>query len=510
MSFFSAVLLAAVSVLDYPALQPKHEELKAQFLQTLRDDDAFQMRKVCRKATEIFPEEPVWRYNLACSYAKAGKMDEALDALEKAIRLGYRNSAAISADADMKSISREKRFHDLLDLADRLESAPLTSGPLQARPAMGSYSNSVVLSEHNLSWDFDLGAFVAHLKLDGEWIDGNTGDLYVNRDGNHSVLARKGFPGVTSVSFDAACTAKGVVLDFPNMFFKYPVFGNCSRALVAGPLWRSLPRALMTSERRRLKHIEKFYFSNQVWVFPAVFDCPPAGTNGDVFASVAPYWIVTQGKSWSDQYYLRAALEISRSLKSDVKKAIVEKGLLAPTVQMILRKSLLGVKMPDDYLTSLAHPTAFPPNGLDMARLKKMASEMKVEDIPPAVKIESVAFSSLLSGDPIKGELTYATSAAWGIVLRRPDAERSFIIRAKGADEYAFRVVHGAEGAAKIGGTHKNAAIVSVSKNLVSPTNRVDVAIFGRNAGGEWGAPAFVSFATVDPKSGYADPVLVK
>ena len=264
MSFFSAVLLAAVSVLDYPALQPKHEELKAQFLQTLRDDDAFQMRKVCRKATEIFPEEPVWRYNLACSYAKAGKMDEALDALEKAIRLGYRNSAAISADADMKSISREKRFHDLLDLADRLESAPLSSGPLQARPAMGSYSNSVVLSEHNLSWDFDLGAFAAHLKLDGEWIDGNTGDLYVNRDGNHSVLARKGFPGVTFVSFDTASAAKGVALDFPNMFFKYPVFGNCSRALVAGPLWRSLPRALMTSERRRLKHIEKFYFSNQV------------------------------------------------------------------------------------------------------------------------------------------------------------------------------------------------------------------------------------------------------
>ena len=332
----------------------------------------------------------------------------------------------------------------------------------------------------------------------------------MNRDGNHSVLARKGLPGVTFVSFDTASAAKGVALDFPNMFFKYPVFGNCSRALVAGPLWRSLPRALMTSERRRLKHIEKFYFSNQVWVFPAVFDCPPAGTNGDVFASVAPYWIVTQGKSWSDQYYLRAALEISRSLKSDVKKAIVEKGLLAPTVQMILRKSLLAVKTPDDYLSPIAHPTAFPPNGLDMARLKKMSSEISVDDIPPAVKIESVAFSSLLSGDPIKGELTYATSAAWGIVLRRPDAERSFIIRAKGADEYAFRVVHGAEGAAKIGGTHMNAAIVSVSRNLVSPTNRVDVAVFGRNAGGEWGAPAFVSFATVDSKSGYADPVLVK
>ncbi|MBO5647175.1 MAG: tetratricopeptide repeat protein [Kiritimatiellae bacterium] len=510
MSFFPAVILAAVSVLDYPSLQPKHEELKAQLLQTIRDDDAFQMRKVCRRATDIFPEEPVWRYNLACSYAKAGKTDEALDALEKAIRLGYRNSTAISADSDMKSVSREKRFHDLLELADRLENSPIFAGPLQPLPAIGSYSNRVVLSENNLSWDFDSGAFVAHLKLDGKWIDGNTGDLYVNRDGNHSVLARKGFPGITPVSFDAACAAKGIGLDFPNMFFSHPVFGNCSRALVAGPMWRSLPRALMTSERYRLRHIEKFYFSNQVWVFPAVFDCSPAGTNGDVFASVAPYWIVTQGKSWSDQYYLRAALEISRSLKRDVKKAIVAKGLLAPTVQMILRKSLLTVKTPEDYLSALAHPTAFPANGLDVARLKKMAQEMTAEDIPPAAKIESVAFSSLLSGDSIKGELTYATSAAWGIVLRRPDSERSFIIRAKGADEYAFKVVHGAEGAAKIGGTHKNAAIVSVSKNLISPTNRVDLAVFGRNSGGEWGAPAFISFAVVDPASGYADPVLVR
>ena len=508
-SLFPSVLLAAFSVLDYPALQPKHEELKAQLLQTIREDDAFRMRKVCRKATELFPEEPVWRYNLACSYAKAGKTNEALDALERAIRLGYRNSASISADADMKSVSREGRFHELLDLADRLEKTPLLSGPLIAHAATGTYSNSVVLSEHNLSWDFDSGAFVAHLRLDGEWIDGNTGDLYFNRDANHSVLARRDFPGVTPVAVDAACAAKGAGLDFPNMFFSHPVFGNCSRALVAGPAWRSLPRALMTSERRRLKHIEKFYLSNQVWVFPAVFDCPPAGTNGDVFASVAPYWIATQGKSWSDQYYLRAALEISRSLKPEVKKAIVAKGLLAPTVQAILRKSLLSVRTPEDYLTPLAHPTAFPANGLDMVRLRAMAAAMKESDVPPAAKIESVAFASLLSGDSVKGELTYATSCAWGIVLRRPDEERTFVIRAKGADEYAFRVVHGAQGAAKIGAAHRNAAIVSVSRNLLSPTNRVDVAVFGRKIGGEWGAPAFVSFAVQDPADGcYTDPVL--
>ena len=42
----------------------------------------------------------------------------------------------------------------------------------------------------------------------------------------------------------------------------------------------------------------------------------------------------------------------------------------------------------------------------------------------------------------------------------------------------------------------------------MSPTNRVDVAVFARRKGTGWGAPAFVSFAVVDPSAEYSDPVL--
>ena len=133
----------------------------------------------------------------------------------------------------------------------------------------------------------------------------------------------------------------------------------------------------MTGESHRLKTMCHLYKSNQVWVFPAVYDCPPAGTNGDVFASVTPYWIATQGKSWSDQYYLKAALEVSRSLREDVKDAVVDAGLLAPTVQTIIRKSLLSVTNENDYLTARAHPSAFPAMGLDMQRLKELSASLE-------------------------------------------------------------------------------------------------------------------------------------
>ena len=259
MNCLIAALLGVVTVFDYPQLQGKHEELKAQLIESIRAEDAFAMRRVCQKAVELLPSECVWRYNLACAYSKAAKITEALDTLEKAIRLGYRNAKAISDDADLKPLARTARFKELLELAERLTASPLLAGPMDAMPAKGRIANRVILRAHNLSWDFDVGAFSANVSLEGDRIDGNAGDLYFNRDRNHSALDLKKFPSVTPVAFDSEGVSKGVDVDFPNTFVNLPVFGNCSRALVAGPFWRSLPRAMMTNQRRSLALMEKFY-----------------------------------------------------------------------------------------------------------------------------------------------------------------------------------------------------------------------------------------------------------
>ena len=59
-------------------------------------------------------------YNAACALARAGKKGEALDALQKAIEAGYTDARHMEGDDDLESLHGEKRFTELVDLADDL------------------------------------------------------------------------------------------------------------------------------------------------------------------------------------------------------------------------------------------------------------------------------------------------------------------------------------------------------------------------------------------------------
>lgn len=510
----ACALLAALSVFDYPARQAGHSAAKRDFLAAMRRGDSAAMEAAARKGAGLLPDDPVWAYNLACALARCGRKDEAFDALDRAVSLGFRDADAIAADEDLRPLAGERRFKEAVDEARRTKDNPILTGPLSARPASGAAGGAVMAGEHNLAWDLDAGCFNLLLKLDGldakTSAPSNLGDVYFNRDGGHSMPDPADFPGLTRLMFDREAREKRVDLDIPNMAVPYPVFGNCSRAQTKGPLWRSLPRAMTTLSAGVLPLMQRFYLSNQIWVFPAVFDCPPAGTNGDVFASVAPYWIATQGKSWSDQYYLKAALEISRSLPPDAKREAVRRGMLAPLVQTIVRKSLAGVSSEADYLTEKAHPTAFPPLGLDMERLKKLARAVGPDSIPPIAAIKGVAIGKPAAGKPGTPELVYATTCAWSFVLRAPDAKREFVIAAGGGDEYAFAAVHDPGGAAKIEMLSANTAKVTLDRGRMSVNNRVDVGIFAKRGGSGWGPPSFACFAVAEPaaEGGYTDPFL--
>jgi len=509
MNALSLALLAVLSAWDYPARQPRHDELRSQFVVAMKEGDTETMAETCRKGVELLPDDPTWRYNLACSLAYFKDPEPALDALEKAIDLGFRDADAIASDTDLKRIAGNPRFKELVEHARETRNKPLLVGPLAVVPATGIAGEPIALGAHNLAWDLESGCFDAKIRLaaasDGPFVD----MLYVNRDGRHSMLAVTNYPGLTSVVLDREGRERGFGLDFPDTFYPYPVFGNCSRAMVSGPLWRSLPRALMTNESRRMKAMHRFYLSNQLWVFPTVDDYSFGATNshGDVFASVSPYWIATQGRSWSDQYYLKAALSAAGAMHPSVRAEAVKRGLLAATLQALIRKSLKGVGGEEGYITSKAHPTAFPPNGLDLAKLKKSAADLRVDSIPPVAMIVGVASQPVL--EPAKlPELTYVTPCSWAFVLRSPDILRSFVVRAAGDGEYAFAVVHDEKGAAKVTRIGRDAARVTIDRGKMSVTNRVDVAVFAKGAKSGWGAPSFVSFAVVDPSAPYSDPVL--
>ena len=502
-----AIFLAVLSIWDYPARQPMHDRLRRQFIAATRGGDTETMEETCRKGVKLLPDDPVWHYNLACSLAYFAKReDEAFDELEKAIDLGFRDADKIAADTDLLRLAKFPRHRELVDYAKEMSTKPLMVGPMATVDATGIFGRPLALGEQNLGWDFDVGCFVAHMKLAASAAGGNNGDLYVNRDRHHSSIVVTNYPGLTPVRFDKDGISRSMDLNAPNTLFPYPVFGNASRAFLTGPYWRSIPRSLMTVDTPSLPRMLKFYLSNQTWVFPSNADNAPIGTNGDVFASITPYWITSAGRSWSDQPFLKAALEISRSLPAETKRELVRRGLLAPTVQTLMRKSFKNVKDEDAYLTPAAHPSAFPTQGLDMRRLVASARALQPGEIPPLAPI-TVAAAPAKDPGPWP-EMTYGTSFAWAFVIRSEDPERSFLVRAKGAEQYRFFQSHGEGIDVKIDPVGRDAAQVSLKIAGLSPTNRVDIAVVGRNAGTGWGAPSYVSIARMDPSAPYSDPAL--
>ena len=503
----AVLLLALLSIWDYPARFPEHDRLRRQFVVAVREGDTATMEESCRKGVELLPDDPTWHFNLACSLAYfANREEAAFDELEKAIDLGFRDRKTIEGDTDLKRLAKLPRYKELLEYADFMQGRPLLTGPLSAVDATGVFGKPVVLGEQNMGWDFDTGCFIARMKMASGSSGGNVGDLYMNRDGRHALLDIKNYPGLTSVQLDALGRTNRMDMSFPNILFPYPVFGNASLAMTMGPYWRSLPRAMLTTEAMLLGRMERLYLSNQVWVYPSHMDTAPVGTNGDVFASIAPYWLTTAGRSWSDLPYLRGALEVSRSLDPKVKTEIVRRGLLAPTVQTLIRKSLDGVTNEVDYLDAKAHPTALPPKGLDLARLKAAAKALTIESIPPLAAV-SVAMPQLRQ-KLVVPELTYASAFAWAFVLRADEDVREFQLIAKGAEEFAFVQTHGTGVDVRIERLKPNMAKVTIDRRGMSPTNRIDIMVCGRNAKTGWGAPSYVSFARMDPAAPYSDPAL--
>src|SRR5262245_36724739 len=59
------------------------------------------------------PRDPTVRFNLACSYALLGRKEEALEALEQAVSLGYRDFAHLLADEDLATLREEPRFREI-------------------------------------------------------------------------------------------------------------------------------------------------------------------------------------------------------------------------------------------------------------------------------------------------------------------------------------------------------------------------------------------------------------
>ena len=534
---------SSLSVYDMPRLWPRHCQLRQELIGAIRRGDIQTMEATCRAALELMPADATWRYNLARAHAYREKPDLALAELDKAIDAGFRDADAIAKDGDLARIAKEPRFAELVAKAKSLKGKPVDGQPILG-PAVAPAGGSITLTKTNLVWNFDTGIFEALVKVGdprrslpdlaagfsaskptgperpyvAAWLSegsgaGNTGDLYVNRDGGHSQLAVGDFPNLTAVRYDTPAREYGLHLDTPNTLFGgTPVFGNISRGRTKGAFWRSMARVSFT-DPGIAPRMDLFYRNNQFWVLPAVNDVGKPEI-GDVFPANAPFQLVSLGISWSDQPFIRAALAASASFRRPTKQVLIRRHLLAPTLQWLFRRTQKGVRTEEDYLSPAAHPTAFDAKRLDAAELVKRAHDLKMEEVPPAVSL-SLINSRLFPVNvpqPVRdypdtvSELLFATPSAICMILRSPDGERTFLVRAQTWPEqdpnatFAWRVVNGPAAAVKISaplgetinGPENGFAQITIDRRHL--TNRIDVACFAKTTHTSFGAPSIISF----------------
>ena len=95
-------------------------------LQILGDDYTERGRieeglSVDQKLSQLEPQNPLVFYNLACSLSLAGKLDEAAQAVETALDLGYRDFKWLAHDPDLKAFRKHPHFARLREKMRRMQ-----------------------------------------------------------------------------------------------------------------------------------------------------------------------------------------------------------------------------------------------------------------------------------------------------------------------------------------------------------------------------------------------------
>lgn len=403
----------ATNVFEMPLVYSRHRQLQQRLVQSVRAGKIDEMETVCREGVALLPRDPTWQYNLACALAYRADKGPALEALDRAIEMGFRDAKAIAADNDLKQMAALPAFKELVDKAQRLSGKPV-AGVAEVKSSTVLMGMPAEIHASNTVWDFDAGCFRTFFTLlrpdlkklsayapeysgpaEGlvrgwlreETASGNFGDLYVNRDDGHSRLIVTNFPGLTPVVYGAEARQQRVHLSLPNATFEHPVLGNSSMSMVSGPFWRSLPRAVVTDPMQPIAAFQ-YYLNNQCWFYPEHKDYDPE--TGDLYPANTPYYVISQGSSYSDQPFLRAFAASLAALQPATKHALVSRKLLAPTLQMLLRATQKTLKKPEDYLTGAAHPAVFDAAQLDVEAMVRMAHALTPASRPPLVMLRTL------------------------------------------------------------------------------------------------------------------------
>lgn len=453
----AAVGLSAPGVFDMPERQPRHIQLLALMSEAHQAQNYPVMEAACRQGLELATADMLWTYNLACALALQGKTQEALDALDSAIRLGFSDAAHLGQDPDLASLRDNEGFKQRLAL---LATQARDAAPA-ARPAMApDQTLTVTQTSTNTEWNFQLGLFQSFVSpatnalpdaycgpetnalrtwLRAGAASGCAGVIYANRDNNTQPIDTARFPGLMRLAYSKEMSDHRLQLGMPNTLFAYetgdalvPVVGHSSMGYLNSPYWRSQPRAL-SGDPRQLALQAVFLLGNQIFFYPAFGDYEPGAS--DLFPANMPYCFAVAGSNNAERPFVEAALAALAALRPETRAELVRTGLLMPTLEVLFRASQRTVKTRQDYLTGLAHPPAFLAENLDAHRLVEMAHSLTTNDLPPLVLIdvarETLALPDRDFFDGIRTERLFDSPLAVGRVFRGAARTRTLEVLAR-------------------------------------------------------------------------------
>lgn len=242
-------------------------------------------------------------------------------------------------------------------------------------------------------------------RLLNEWYrDGTAAGLasitYENRDGQHSPLNTSLYPQIQVFQHGGS---SGAATGPASHLRLGPTVGNCSMAssAISGG---SLPRLYMMDPGGG-KFLMMQYLANNLFVYPEHQDhdigANGIGGYGDLYPVNTPCCLISQGSSGSDQPFLQAALSTIAAFPRETQRVLIQKRLLMPTVQAILRQCSRAVTKPADYLTGAAHPVVFDAAMLNEEAMTRMAQSMTPDLIPPLAQIEVAEESDPKAGSQV-------------------------------------------------------------------------------------------------------------
>lgn len=469
--------------------------------------------------------------------AADGDADAAIAALARAIDYGFEGLYAVLTQPPLNRLAGDARITALEKRTPGAGARPPGPPPRIARVRNGVAE----VTPENIDWDpkrrgliarFQVPARTAKRPLYRGKVDlplaslavlvknglaaGNVGDFYDNRDGGHSSLPfnPKELTQLTHVRYGPEAQARQLHYSLNRgVLFGGATFGNSSTA-VGGDHWRSVPRLALTTPDG-MPNLWRSYANNQIYVFPEHLDHEPHANppgRGDLFPAYTPYMIVTEGRSYSDKPVLKAIQAILAAFRPDVKARLLELKLIAPTVQMVLRSSLITAPGRDAYLSPLAHPTVFRGEQIDLSTAIGAANSIRIDTIPPMTRIVVEKEPRLRSGKSFfadgMSEGLFDSPAAVARLWRGIEPTRTYRLAAEAEDpngrplKFHWRVLRGDPKRIRIKpqDADRRTAEIVIPWHDPAPlperpdveTSRVDIAVFADN-GAQLSAPAIFS-----------------